>query len=295
MASENTGNRDGITTVDAQDLQELNRTGGDISDFVEEAEKSSDTTPTRSGEPEVVVEEEERAPARTESQSDDRLSAALSTIERLERENREYSERLTGLEMRTTPARSEPQVEFVEVFPGVKLPKNKEQWPIQLTKPMIESIGIDPSITDGLNVLANAFFVHVTNAVTEGTIGTIDARNQEESTLRSARSAFEIAYPDLRSHPDLLGVVERNMINRGIGRGMRASQYAAELAMRTRQRIAALRGISLEQYVAEIGRSTGEATAPARSRASMGGGTRSRGGTTRPRSSDNEMDELMKL
>jgi len=269
MASEARGDREsGNTTVDVTEFQQMMR--GDDGATVEEAKEEIST---KEREPEVIVAED-RADTRTEDKEDRKpteLQSALSTIDRLQEQINDLSRRTSSVESVKT---KEPEIEWEEVAPGMRLPKNKEQWPVRLTSELLESVGIDGSIAKGLNILANTFFFHLSGSIGSGVVETVGRQQSENMAGEMRKRAFYTAYPDLVGKEDIVGATEQMLRQQNFHRrGLPDSQYAAEVVVRTRARVAALRGQTLEEYSRGLdnGKTVQRAAGGSRARSSAGG------------------------
>lgn len=249
MASEDQGNRqEGQTTIDSGDLYDMIRGGKPDESEVDKFVKDEVEPEVETREPEVRAEDDKEEVVRAERSPD--LERALSTIER-------QAALLESMSTRTPARGGEPEIETIDIFPGVKLPKDESRWPIQLTPEMLSSIGLHPGekgeVARAFNVLGNAFFMIVSNAVGEGAIRGFEARQAEREAAVMRKSAFETAYPDLRGNDDLVFAIEQNMRRERVNlQGKSDKEYAAELATRARVRLAALRGVPFEDYMRGI-------------------------------------------
>ena len=249
MASEDQGNRqEGQTTIDSGDLYDMIRGGKPDESEVDKFVKDEVEPEVETREPEIRAEDDKEEVVRAERSPD--LERALSTIER-------QAALLESMSARTPARGGEPEIETIDIFPGVKLPKDESRWPIQLTPEMLSSIGLHPGekgeVARAFNVLGNAFFMIVSNAVGEGAIRGFEARQAEREAAVMRKSAFETAYPDLRGNDDLVFAIEQNMRRERVNlQGKSDKEYAAELATRARVRLAALRGVPFEDYMRGI-------------------------------------------
>jgi hypothetical protein len=239
-----------------EQLNEPTRAPGSEPEADKPERLDTDLTP-KGREPEVKIEREPAViestvpsgrPSPTEQPED--VTRALSTIGHLENRIRELEyER----QVRTTPARREPQVELAEVIPGLTLPKDQSLWPVRLTPDMVKAAGLDPEVAPGLNILANAFMLHINNLLTPAILGQVDQTYRSRETNNSAMAAFYSRFPDLRDKQDLLELVEaRARETDRIHEKFAGTDYMEEVGKRTRHRIAAFRGQTPEQYVAGL-------------------------------------------
>lgn len=261
-SEEGAGNREnGISTIDSADFNELIRGGRPTSEELAEkdSERASSSSDESEKEPEIQFESdseevsstggrgssarEERA---SSGETPEELRRALSAIDRLTDEVRE-------LKQPRSVRQAEPQIEWAEITPGLSLPKDQKNWPIQLTPEMLDAVGIDGGITKGLNVLANAFFYHITGAVSQSIPQVIENTQAERERGSAHRRAFFGAFPDLVGAEDIVERTEAISRQQGLhNKGLSDSQYAAEVATRARTRIANLRRMPLNDYMKEV-------------------------------------------
>lgn len=178
---------------------------------------------------------------------------ALSTIESL-KQGQERLERDLLEARQTRRDREEPEIEMVEVFPNVRLPKDPSRRPIQLTPDQYEAIGLDGKAAPGLNVLANALYVFMSNTLTGLVSEQVDTRIKSREDRARGAAAFYQVYPDLVGNEDLLELTERRARREGVAQGKSDDDYAKEIARRTRTRLAGYQGITLEEYEARLER-----------------------------------------
>jgi hypothetical protein len=232
---------------------------------VPERDESALEAPKREKEPAVIVSEQPSGRPSPTEQSEE-VTRALSTISRLEAQVRDLQTQRETL--RSVAPSREPQIEFAEVIPGVQLPKDPRMWPVQLTPDLVKAAGLDPEAAPGLNVLANAFLLHINNLLTPQILGQVDATYRSRETASASVNAFFTRYPDLKDKQDLLELVEARARDADrIHERYAGSDYMDQIGMRTRARIAALRGQSIEQYNAGLATNAVAATGTA-SRAS---------------------------
>jgi hypothetical protein len=286
----------GVTSIDATEFTNLIREqAGDQnppSPVVEE-ERSEERT-----EPEVEAETDDKEPKGEE----DPLKKALSTVEAQQRRiaELEAGQRRVEGEIRSS-TRREPVLEFEEVLPNVRLPKDRSQWPIRLTAEDISRLGIDPGekgeIAAGLNVLANALYKFVADTIPDYAYTRFSRHLEERESGAEAQRSFESAYPDLKEHTDLVETVEGKIWPQ-FGNALNQADYTAKLAEESRRRLASIRGVSYEEYMTQVrtnARSTTRVTSSgSRSRAVSTAGS-SGGGARRPvpQGQDKEMQDLM--
>lgn len=255
-------------------------------------------------EPEIIVEGESRGgdtPRRDvveirgeeDSQAlqpDQRLDSAFRTIDTLRRE----------LEQRQPRPRqiTTQDIAWMDTPWGIQIPKDPRMRYIQLAPEHLEAVGIDGSIAPGLNVLANAFWASIVNTIPQNTMRAMDEIQNRRSTDRERFTSFFDEYSDLKDHVELVQLIE-HQARRAEGLHQRFPQqgdYRREVSRRVRSKIAAMRGISLDQYEREVGTGSTTRNSPQRSlrgnsRArSVGGGASGR--NSAPRGNDIFSDTL---
>lgn len=220
-------------------------------------------------EPEVEVESSEKPvePSKPTPQADTEVSKALATIESLRRENDELRRRPTEA------SRPEPEIEFVEPLPGVRLPKDKTQWPIKIKDTDLVALGWNDNPADAIQTLANVFYEYVASTLLPASERLVLSRLEGRASADRRVSTFESMFPDLAPHRDLMEVVEIRARREGADTKYSGYEYFKEIGRRGRTRLAELRGMTLADYEASLSRPT---TPPARSRATMGGSAPSR-------------------
>ena len=275
MASESNPIRDGLADkleIDTSDFNSILREQmGDVirdtpprdevgkePDVVERREERIDR------EPEVITRQDDAKPPVSQS---DEVTRALSTISRLENEILELKRGQYRPVAEVAPTRREPEIEVVEIIPGVRLPKDERYLPIQVTPELVRAVGIDPEIAPGLGKLANLFMIQISNLLRPLILDEVEGRNRSRDTTNAAVSAFYGKYPDLRGQEDILDIVETKARNEDrIAERFAGEDYMAEVARRARTRIAALRGQTLESYETQVrttfARSAGAEAAP---------------------------------
>src|SRR3990167_4825262 len=279
-----------IVSIESDDLNDLiRRQGGDILDDKVE----SVVAEAEGKEPEVVVESEPTSTKEVVA-GDDQLTRALNTIASLESRVMDFETRSAYREPTTVSAR-EPAIETVEVFQGVRLPKDQRLWPIRLNAEDIKNVGLDPDAAPGLNVLANAFVVYLSSII-DPMVRNVAAETTSSRDTHNARiSAFNNAYPDLVGQEDLLDIVEtRAREGERLHERFRGDEYSNELAKRARTRIAALRGQTYDQYVTQVETAMGQRRPATTSRA-VTTSSRSGAGMRRPVPANAQDREMLDL
>jgi hypothetical protein len=255
-------------------------------------------------EPEVVVEGQDRGSEATsrrdvaevrgeedsvQPRSDERLDQALRTIDRLTEERSQLLPKQQPL--------STQSIEWMDTPWGIQIPKDPRMRFVQLEAQHLEPLGIDGSIAPGLNVLANAFWASIVNTIPQNTLRAMDEIQSRRSTDRERFTSFFDEYSDLKDHVELVQLIE-HQARRGENLHQRfpgQEDYRREVSRRVRSKIAAMRGISLDQYEREVGTGNNTRTlrprnAPVSRARSVGGGASGRGST--PRNNDIFSDTL---
>jgi len=253
---------------------------------VEGEQHSGDSLPSERRRDVVEIRGEE-----TSRPEDQRLDQALRTIDRL-----------TG-ELETRRPQERPQfdprsIEWMDTPWGIQIPKDPRMRFVQLEDKHLESLGIDGSIAPGLNVLANAFWASIVNTIPQNTMRAMEEVQNRRNTTRERYVSFFDEYSDLKDHAELTQLIEHQARQTDPRiQSLGEAEYRQEVSRRVRSKIAAMRGISLDQYEREVGTGTTSRNnnqrrlAPAQSRArSVGGGAASRG--TTPRNNDIFADTL---
>lgn len=248
-------------------IREQAREGDPDADRVQREKEKEEKVEDRV-EPEVSVE-----PRRPEKkvEEEDPLKKALSTIENLSREVETLKSRQTEIRGEVTRGR-EPSIEFEEVLPNVRLPKDVNQWPIRLTDKDLENLGLDPSAAKGLNVLANALYAFIMDTVPSYTTQQfVGYQNQREARTQRETAFFE-DFPDLKAHRDVLELVETPEFFNS-NKGIPIKQYFDRLGTAARGKIAAIRGVSLEDYTRSVSSNVRQTGVGSRAVVSSGGGS----------------------
>ena len=265
MAAEDNPARDGLDKldIDSSDFNSILREQmGDVIKDVpsrDEVGKEPDVVERREPvserreierEPEVITRPEEAKPP--VSQSED-VTRALSTISRLEAEIADLRRAQYQPTVQPRGTAREPELEVVEIIPGVRLPKDERYWPIQVTPDLIKAVGIDPEIAPGLGKLANLFMIQMSNLLRPLILDEVEGRTRSRDTTNAAVSVFYSKYPDLRGQEDILDIVEtKARMEDRIAERFAGDDYLAEVARRARTRIAALRGQTLDAYETQV-------------------------------------------
>lgn len=252
-------------------------------------------------EPDIVTEDEERpsapsvkdatpAPRGQVTEEDDPLRKALATIDGLRRDQDELRRRLEE-----RPSRgAEPQVELMEVMRGISIPKDPSQRLVQLTGEDLKSVGLDPAVAPGLEILANALVERFSQVYNPYVTREIDNRLKSRDDASKGTQSFFNAYPDLVGNEDLLEMVEMRARNQDrIHEHYRGEDYTREIAKLTRTRLASYRGQTLEEYEAALERPSSQTprSAPSVSRATVTP-TRRRASAPPVSNLQKELDEL---
>jgi len=216
---------------------------------------------TEDREPEIKTEgERETHDVKREDRSDKKeddvdpstpLGRALASIETLQRSNRDLEERLNKKDTETR----EPQIELEELVPGVRVPKDRSKWPVNLPKELLEKVGIDPVIQPGLHALANLLFWDISRMVQTSMDKGVDDRLERRQASSNAEKTFFETYSDLEAHRDLAEFTEGRI--RADGRHARSNfkddkEYSNFVATETRRVIARARGVSYDDYMKDV-------------------------------------------
>jgi hypothetical protein len=293
MASENKPNGERVE-LDQSDFNDLVRGTLDIQDDETKDTKGEERTEetretrvdpresaardTKRREPEVQVEDEE-----------DPRDKRIAELERTVRETQDLVRAPRGVERR------EPDIEFVD-YGGARLPKDKNRWPVKLNDELWKAVGIDDSARPGLETLANLLYMRVVDAANELVQRGVNQRMQRDTR----ESTFFTEYPDLKDHRDIAELVELQARNEGIAERFAKDSrgYMNEVGRRTRQRLAAIRGVTLEEYERSLGggstdtsRSRSTSTTTSRAVTTSAGSRGGRGVDTRNQNRK-EMDDM---
>ena len=255
-------NESDITSIDSTELADSIREGLDL-------------------EPEEKVEKPEREPSVRKPELEKpgdietRLTQAMKTIEgltsRVSDQDRELSYLRGSVETR---GKTDTEGDFIEVLPNVRLPKDESKWPIQLTDDDLVKLGWnDEKIGPGraLRALGNALYMAVLQTVPNYTKKMLDVETDTGARNAKRLESFFSLYPDLKDHQDYLEIIERKLRNDNpdVTKGS-SDVYYETLGESARNSLARVRGVTREQYDAEV--------------ASKGSDTRTRGGSNSPRS-----------
>jgi hypothetical protein len=229
-----------------------------------------------------------------EPQADDRLAAALRAVDEQGRRIQELEGRLAQPVPREPYAqRAEAQIEFEEVLPGRRIPKDPQQRPIKIDTNDLLRLGWNEDPAKAINALANAFFGFIIDAVPQYTMNQYDQRVGMAQQAWQRKLYFWQEYPDLQEHETFVSMLEAEAQRAGFltPAGKTQEVYNREVAGLARQRIAAMRGISVDQYLTSVPRGQNSAPAPQRSRAVTASGGR---GAPRhqPQGQDRYLDDL---
>jgi len=243
-------------------------------------------------EPDVKVVEEGKPVVKAEEETP--LAKALKTVEEQGRRLQELEARITSDATRRE-GQAEPQIEMVEVLPNLRLPKDPKHWPIKLTDEDLIALGWNDEKrgpAQVLRVLGNALYLFAVETIPDLAGKALETRFTERDAATKTQQAFESMFPHLVKHRDIVGLVERNERQNPNSslRGKYGNDYYQELGRLGEARVADIRGITVEQYRAEIvsqrRSSTQKDTTKSRA-VSTGGGVR---GERRQPQSDFERD-----
>ncbi len=287
MAEQN-GERDSIISIDSDDLNA--RIRGDFGD----PNPDSPTITQKDTEPDVVTQNDvqpqvaDSRPAESEqpkTNRDERLEAALSTIDTLRREQEQLRS-----EFRTQrPPTNEPNIEYMDTPLGIPIPKDPRNRFVQLTPEQVHAVGLDPAATEPLNILANAFYASISNTLPGVSVAAMREMNRYEREAEARFTSFFGRFPDLRDHSELVEAVERSAREReGVHMRFHGNEYGTQIARRARFAIARMRGVTLDDYergIVQASRNNGQM--PTGSRA-----VSARGGKHRPSNQTEQQREM---
>lgn len=289
MAEQN-GERDAIISIDSDDLNA--RIRGDFGDpnpdspTILESDKEPDIqTPT---DVQSQAPDQARQPSPgAGSERDERLAAALSTIDNLRREQDQLRQ-----EVRQTVQRPayEPNIEYMDTPLGIPIPKNPRQRFVQLTPEQVQAVGLDPAATEPLNILANVFYASISNTLPGVSVAAMQELSRRERDAETRFNSFFGRFPDLRDHSELVEAVERSAREReGVHMRFQGNDYGTQIARRARYAIARMRGVTLDDYergIVQGTRSTQTQNGTSRAVSARGGKHRASNQTEQQREMD---------
>ena len=235
---------------------------------------------------------EPRTTARpTSPVEDDRLTKALQTIEGLQRTVADLQGRpVREVVVDRSPTR-DTMPEMLEVFPGRFIPKDPNSRAIKLRGEDLVRMGWNEDPAAALNALGNALLMHIAEVIPQLTIGQLEEHGRAYSAGQGRKDAFFNEFADLREFGDLADIVERQTMQEVPIQGMSQGEWNREVGGRVRQRIAAMRGISMDQYMASLGaRPNGAAARPRAVTGPTAGGSARRAPVN---DQQREMDDLL--
>jgi hypothetical protein len=242
--------------------------------------------------PPELVGGQPAAPPPPEPREDERLTKALDMIASLQKEVADFKGQPARREVvyQQPPQPGEAPMEMIEVLPGRKIPKDLDRRAIKLRPDDLIRMGWNEDPAMAINTLANAFFHHIAEVVPAITLAYIQEQNNVSTAGQNRQQGFYTDFPDLKDFGDLANLVEQQALNEVDIRGMSQRDWNREVGNRVRQRIAAMRGITVDQYNATVG---ARPSAPSRSRAVTA--PPARGGRVAPAGGDQqrEMDDLI--
>lgn len=254
------------------------------------AEPESRTEPPSPGSVQSVVPQVQTPPQPSDT---DRLTQALATIDELRRNQVALEQRLTSVAPRT-PERVEPSIEYEEVI-GRRIPKDRSKRTIKVTSEDLLRLGWNEDPAATIERLANAFFDFVADVIPQQTQAAWQQRTETERLSRERLNLFWDDHPDLKGMDAFVGTVELGSLNDGSlsPQGLTQKQYNERLGLKVREKVAAMRGLSMDQYLVAVRPTPSGGAAPA-SRAvttSGGGGQTRKTGALDPQRK--EMDDLI--
>ena len=244
-------------------------------------DKQDDTKQRR--EPDVQVRDQQ-----SDSDVEDTtpLGKALKTIETLTGKVGDLETRLSSGQQDTRQRQTEPQIEMIEILPNIRLPKDSSRWPIKVTDADLIKLGWNDEAKGPaavLNILGNALYMFAAETIPEFAGQAFETRLTQRETASKVQESFEGMYPHLKKHRDIVSLVERNERQNPSSslRGKYGNDYYQALGQLGEAKIADIRGITVEQYRAEVATQRGRSNQNSneqrpRSRAvTTGGSTRS--------------------
>lgn len=185
---------------------------------------------------------------------EDRLSKALETIAGLQREIADIKgQPRQQVVYQQPPPSGEMPMEMMEVFPGRVIPKDPDKRAIKLKSEDLLRMGWNEDPAMAINTLANAFFHHIAEVVPAITMAYLGEQNTRAVSARTREETFYGEFPDLKDFSDLAQIVEQQALAEGRIQGMSQQEWNREVGGRVRSRIAAMRGVSVDQYTASVG------------------------------------------
>lgn len=212
-------------------------------------------------EPEIKVEGGETSPPSPAVATDD-LSRALATIEELKAkvDKLESRPQPSAVESRPEALRAEPEIEMVEYFPGTPIAKDANKRAIRVTDDDLIRAGWNESPAHAIEVMANTFYNIIERTIPQLTEGRMRAQTKAVEEGQTRRSRFDELFPDLKGYDDLMEIVERNERRDGGEKRVISGpdDYLKIIGEAGRKRVAQLRGMSFEQYMASVNSKTVE-------------------------------------
>lgn len=291
--------------------QALSIDSGDMADLIRgtpepkpssEAEKAPEDEKAEEKRPELQTEREE--PRKETTEPSEALEKALRTINALTARVSELEGSLRReSEGRSLARGAASEEELFEVFPGVKLPKDPSKLPLRVTDDDLIRLGWnDEKVGPGrvLSIIGSALVEQLRADFPRLAMAVNEAERTATETATSRKKAFFTAFPDLDGQPEeFLELVERHLYNKG-ERYRTTEEYNQAVGNAVRERIAKMRGMTIEQYLASVGtqgktqggRTTSERRGTSRA-STTGGGVRSTTTPPKPGSFEEEAAELM--
>lgn len=276
--------------VDATDLDRQ------IADMVgvPEQEPEVKETPPEPAKPAPAESHEPTPPG--EPVEANRLTAALKTIESLTSKISELETRFSTAPPRAEreAPRPEPSIEFEEVL-GRRIPRDPSRRPIKLKADDLLRLGWNDDPAKALEAAANAFFDFILEAIPQYTTQTWDQRSQAERARAEKVNYFWNEHQDLKGLEPFVQTVEQMSLQDGTlnPQAFRShTEYASALGRRVREKVAAMRGQSLDQYLASVS-AKGATRQPASRAVTTGGGSPARTPKPTPGDQQKEIDDLV--
>lgn len=235
-----------------------------------------------------------------EPSADDRIAAALAAIESQKQEIAALRAQIPQTSSREPKSADQPvpSIEFEEVL-GRRIPKDVAKRPIRVTADDLVKFGWNEDPAATIEKLANAFFDFVLESIPAVTTQGWQQRTEAEQRRAQNIKHFSDNHPDLVQFEPFIRTVEQQSWRDGSLRlqdydgspGRTQAEYNLALGKKTREAIAAMRGITYDQYVATLRAPSRGAPASSRAVTTSTGG---RGGRAQPDQSElqKELDDL---
>lgn len=226
---------------------------------------------------------------------EDRLGAALKTIENLQREVVEMRAEVSARSRPMDAARPEPSIEFEEVL-GRRVPKDRSKRAIKVQAEDLLRLGWNEDPAKVIELLGNAMFDFLVDVIPSHTTQSWQNRTQAEERARANLNSFWSAHEDLKDlQPFVKTVEDMSLADGTLNPAAFPSQgdYNVALGRKVREKVAAMRGLSYDQYLAAVSRGSASPASPPSRAVATGGGSPSRGARPPAGSQQSEIDDLI--